>query len=107
MIAYIRDKNYNLIKKIEDPDKSWILEQLEKNICLVLFRKKTSGIFRSLKCTRNLDKFPKKFKIKYKEFIENPHGYDNIVPVWELSTREWKSFYYSSIYSFTVLLGES
>lgn len=106
MYAVIKDKNNKEVKKIQRPSREWIIGQLEKYVCVIFFRKKLTGTFRSLKCTRNLSKIPKDYKIKYAESIQNPHGYDEIIPVWEVTTRDWKSFYYSSVYSITVLLGE-
>lgn len=105
MIGLVRDKNYKVVERVILPKIEWMINKLEKNTCLVLFKKKKNGQYRSLKCTRNLDKLPRDRKNVIRT-IENPHGYDNIITVWEVSSREWKSFYYDSVHSFTVLLGE-
>jgi hypothetical protein len=106
MIAIVVDKNNKETKRIIDPSPRWIVKQLETYTCQVLFRKKLNGQFRSLKCTRNFEKLPSEYESLIHGVIENPHGYKDIIPVWDISSREWKSFYYDSIYAFKVLLGE-
>jgi len=106
MIGLIRNEDYKVIDRISNPKKEWVLDKLDNEICLVVFKKKSNGQFRSLKCTRNLKLLPRKHKPRYNEIIENPHGYDDIIPVWDIFTREWKSFYNNSILSISVLLGE-
>jgi hypothetical protein len=49
---------------------------------------------------------PRKYKGDYSFVIENPHGYTDIIPVWDSTSREWKSFYYSSIIGMTIFTGE-
>lgn len=106
MVAVIKNKKNEEIKRIENPSKEWIIKQLESHVCVVFFRKKLTGTFRTLKCTRNLSKLPKRYRLKYQLSIENAHGYDDIIPVWETLSRDWKSFDISTVYFFTVLLGE-
>ena len=103
MIGLVRDRSYRVVNKLFNPSMDWMKDQLEKNVCLVLFKKKLNGQYRSMKCTRNLSKLPRNRKTMIST-IENPHGYDNIITVWEVESREWKSFYYESVHSFTVLL---
>ena len=38
----------------------------------------------------------------YESVIHNPHGIYDLIPVWEVVTKEWKSFYYDSVMFFTV-----
>lgn len=106
MIALIKQKDNKVVQKINFPSIDWVIEQLSENVCRVFFRKKVNGQFRSLDCTRNLKLLPRRYKVGYRNGIENPHGYDNIIPVWDINDRNWKSFDYNSVYSITVLLGE-
>jgi hypothetical protein len=106
MLAIVRDKNYKEIKRIQQPSKEWVIKQLNENVCQILFKKKLNGKFRSLKCTRSFKTLPRKYKLQDIDNIQNPHGYSDIIPVWDISTRDWKSFYYDTVYVFTVLLGE-
>lgn len=107
MVGLVRDKTYAIIERVANPDKNWVIDKLETDVCLVVFRKKVNGQFRSLKCTRSLSLLPRKYKPSFFQGIENPHGYENIIPVWDIFSREWKSFYLESVTTFTVLLGEN
>lgn len=107
MYAIVLDKNNKELQRINHPTKSWLLEKLQKHNCSIFFRKTTNGQFRSLLCTRNLKKLPRRFKEKYVELINNPHGYDDIVPVWDVNSRDWKSFYYSNVISITIYTGDN
>lgn len=106
MLAIVRDKNFKEVQRITRPDKSWVIKQLDSHLCMIMFRKVKNGQFRTLNCTRDVKKLPRKFKIAYTEAIVNPHGYDNIIPVWDIMSREWKSFHYSNIINMTVYLGD-
>lgn len=107
-IGYIRDESYKIIQKISNPNRDWVIEKLDSHVCLILFRKKLNGQFRALKCTRDVEKLPRQYKtLLSTQGIYNPNGYDDLIPVWEVDSREWKSFYLNSIFSITVLLGES
>lgn len=100
MLAIIRDINNKEIDRINDPSLDWILEQLNEYTCEIMFRKKLNGRFRTLTCTRN----PKKIPVSVSRYgIRNPHGYEQIIPVWDLNDSEWKSFYYYYIQNMNVL----
>jgi hypothetical protein len=105
MVAIVRNK-IKEVQKIYNPSKTWLVNNLDKYTCDIFFRKSTNGQFRSIVCTRNTKLLPRKFKDKYKDFIENPHGYSDIIPVWDVTSREWKSFYFSNIISITVNIGD-
>ena len=106
MIGIVRDKDNKEIKRVQNPSRDWMVKHLNENVCQVLFKKKLNGQFRSLKCTRSLKKLPRKYKLETIDAIQNPHGYTQIITVWDVNSRDWKSFYYGSVYNFTVLLGE-
>lgn len=107
MYAIVVDKYNREVQRINFPTKEWLIESLEQFDCQIFFRKSTTGQFRSLFCTRNLKKIPRRFKQKYAELIENPHGYANIVPVWDIDSRDWKSFYFESVIKITVNIGDT
>lgn len=107
MVGIVRDNSYKIIERVSVPSREWVVDKLEKHVCLILFKKKLNGQFRALKCTRNEKKIPRKYKSLLSEGIYNPHGYEDLIPVWETESREWKSFYIDSILSITVLLGET
>jgi len=106
MVGIVRDKDNKEIKRVQNPSRDWMVKQLNENVCQVLFKKKLNGQFRSLKCTRSLKKLPRKYKLETIDDIQNPHGYVDLIPVWDISSRDWKSYYHGSVYIFTVLLGE-
>lgn len=106
MLGIVKNEKDQEVERVIMPSYDWIVEHLEKNICIIFFRKRLNGRFRSIRCTRDFTKLPKKYKSKYlQEGIENPHGINSIIPVWETSSREWKSFYYENLLSITVYTG--
>lgn len=105
MVGIIRDISNRELIKIINPSTEWMIEQLENHVCQVFFRKRLNGQFRSIRCTRNIRKLPRKYKIKYAQGIQNPQGYTDIIPVWDNESRDWKSFHRTSVINFTVLLG--
>jgi len=107
MLAIIVDSYNKETKRIIDPSINWVIKQLDTYTCQVLFRKKLNGQFRSLKCTRNIKKLPREYKnFLISQVISNPHGYKDLIPVWDVMSRDWKSFYYDSIQTIKVLSGE-
>jgi hypothetical protein len=101
MVGIIKDYRNFEIYRIQNPPKKWIISKLENYICQILFKKELNGRFRSLKCTRQIKQLPVK-NVQYQYDIENPHGYTNIIPVWDVENKKWKSFYYQNIVFITV-----
>ena len=81
MVGIVLDKNGREIQRVNNPTKKWITDKLNSNICQVFFRKRLNGQFRSIKCTRNFEKIPKKYKYEYQFGIQNPHGYDDLIHI--------------------------
>lgn len=91
MLAILRDENNKEIGRVIDPPLGWVLSQLRQYTCEIMFRKKLNGRFRTLKCTQNPKNIP---VLPPGKSIRNPHGYGELIPVWDLNDSEWKSFYY-------------
>lgn len=104
MVATVLDYNLKEVKKISNPGVDWVLEHLQTHVCQVFFRKKLNGKYRSIKCTREFSKLPVRYKSLSADEILNPHGILDLIPVWEIVTKDWKSFYYDSIIYFNVYL---
>jgi hypothetical protein len=76
-----------------------ILKYLSQGICKVYFRKISNGRFRSLYCTLSPLVLPK----KYQSYLSEIFSYNtrlDIVPVYDILDKEWKSFYLESIINF-------
>jgi hypothetical protein len=73
-----------------------LLEQLSKGFCKVQFRKVSSGQYRSLVCTLDHTKIPAKHK---KSIVNTLNGGDDpdLLPVFDMVSRGWKSFYISNV----------
>jgi hypothetical protein len=83
----IRGKNLN---------REMLLELLNSGFCKIQFRKSTNGRYRSLFCT--LDK--KKIPAKHYKSVDKTFGKvddQNLMPVFDLTERDWKSFYISNV----------
>lgn len=77
----------------EKINRGTLLESLSKGICKVVFRKVTNGQFRSMYCTLE-EKTLSKDARRYLPRIFKPIPDDDldIVPVFDIIKRDWRSF---------------
>lgn len=85
--------------KGKDISRESLIESLTKGFCKVQFRKQTNGRFRSLICTLDSKQIPAKYMDGVAKTIEG--GEDaNLLPVFDLVSRDWKSFYIPNVLYF-------
>jgi 5-formyltetrahydrofolate cyclo-ligase len=85
--------------KGEHITRSTLIQHLVKGFCKVQFRKQTNGQFRSLVCTLNTSEIPAKYAKSAMKTIEGG-GDPNLLPVFDVVSRDWKSFYIPNVLYF-------
>jgi hypothetical protein len=76
-----------------------LVEHLTKGFCKVQFRKQTNGRFRSLVCTLDTKQIPAKYYDGVAKSIGG-EGDPNLLPVFDVVSRDWKSFYIPNVLYF-------
>lgn len=83
-----------MILKGKEINRRSLIHELQEGTCRIYFRKVTNGRFRSLYCTLDpLKIVPKNSTIGITNQIRN---YD-LLPVFDLVSNSWKSFYISNV----------
>lgn len=73
-----------------------LLEHLSQGFCKIQFRKATNGRFRSVFGTLNLKNIPAKYTKSVKETFSG-EGNTDLLPVFDMVSGDWKSFYISNV----------
>ena len=72
-----------------------ILELLITGELRIIFRKKTTGLIRSLLGTLNKDDIPPEEYRTLSSILDNTGS--DIIVVWDIEVNDWRSFYLNSI----------
>lgn len=73
-----------------------LLEHLSQGFCKIQFRKATNGRFRSVYGTLNLKNIPAKYTKSVKKTMQEADD-PNLLPVFDMVSGDWKSFYISNV----------
>jgi hypothetical protein len=91
--------------QIYKPTPEQLYSELEKSECTLFFYKMTDGTARRMRCTLNESAFTEKYQandniknIILSNFANGKHGKAGLVPVWDLDSKSWKSFYVNRVY---------
>jgi hypothetical protein len=115
IISLLRQVDDPKIKVVEENDTSTteiikptaqqLLSELSKSVCTLFFYKITDGTIRKMRCTLNENAFSEKYssnrQIKNKiisDFTNGKHNKQGLVPVWDMDSSSWKSFYINRVY---------
>lgn len=91
--------------EIDNPSPEQIFSELKKSECTLFFYKMTDGSSRRMRCTLNQSYFSEKYRensfineVILSNFNYGKHGKANLLPVWDLTSSSWKSFYLDRVY---------
>jgi len=101
----IVEENDTSETEIYKPTPEQVYSELEKSECTLFFYKMTDGTARKMRCTLNQSAFSEKYStnrqiknVILSNFANGKHGKSGLVPVWDLDSQSWKSFYINRVY---------
>lgn len=101
----IVEENDASTTEIMNPTAQQLYSELSKSVCTLFFYKITDGSMRKMRCTLNENAFSEKYnsnsELKNKilsDFSNGKHNRQGLVPVWDMDSSSWKSFYINRVY---------
>lgn len=78
-------------------DKDEVKNSLQQGVCKVVFTK-VNGDSRVMHCTLNEDLLPQQIDVE--EVIQKKKPNDNVLAVWDVEAKGWRSFRWDSLQQF-------
>jgi hypothetical protein len=97
---YFKKDLYFMKKKTINSQKISYIHELSLGICKILFKKETNGRYRAIFGTLNKDMIPGKYQKTLIDTLKSREN-SNLVPIFDIKSGEWKSFYIKNVISFS------
>jgi hypothetical protein len=94
----LNEKDFKLFKK-------WLTSHLAFGPVTITFTKK-DGTERVMECTTNIDLVPQEPIVESTEIKKEKKANDEVMPVYDLEAKGWRSFRWDSVKQVTLKIGE-